>query len=129
MQTPGYNYNTELLKYALLLVSVPFWWPFVKALREELNDALRSEGGLFGEEPTAEELAAMNLERGAYVSPMVSEPRERSQAGSWKKKAEVPTISTSDPLAFLAEPAESVEDARPGFGRRRQRKGFGPPRG
>lgn len=44
--------NTDILKYVLLIAAAPIWLPFAKALWEELNDALRPDGGLFGPEPT-----------------------------------------------------------------------------
>jgi hypothetical protein len=43
---------TDVLKYVLIIALAPIWLPFVKALWEELNDALRPDGGLFGPEPT-----------------------------------------------------------------------------
>ncbi len=70
----GYDYNREIIKYVLVAVTTPFWWPFVKAAWEELDDSLREEGGLFGDEPDSRELAELNLEKGIYESPMVSEP-------------------------------------------------------
>jgi hypothetical protein len=79
----AYDYNREFIKYALVIVSAPFWWPFVKAAWEELNDSLRDEGGLFGDEPDAQELAELNLEKGTYESPMVSEPWELPARKGW----------------------------------------------
>ena len=73
--------NSEPVKYALLVLSVPFWWPFVKALWEELNESLAEEGGLFGEEPDAAELARMRIEQ-AHETPMVSDPWEKPTRGS-----------------------------------------------
>ncbi len=43
---------TDILKYIVLIASAPLWLPFAKALWEELNDAFRPDGGLFGPEPT-----------------------------------------------------------------------------
>ena len=44
--------NIALIKYTLLLVTAPLWFPFVKALWEELNAALRLDGGLMGDAPS-----------------------------------------------------------------------------
>ena len=65
--------NSEPVKYAIILLTAPFWLPFVKALWRELNDSLREEGGLLGRTPTAQELAEMNREMGAHESALVSE--------------------------------------------------------
>ena len=40
--------NKELLKITLVLVSMPIWLPFAKALWEEFRDAMRAEGGFSG---------------------------------------------------------------------------------
>ncbi|HVS10075.1 MAG TPA: hypothetical protein VMS76_09390 [Planctomycetota bacterium] len=65
--------NSEPVKYAIILLTAPFWLPFVKALWRELNDSLREEGGLLGQAPTPKELAEMNRELGAHESSLVSE--------------------------------------------------------
>jgi hypothetical protein len=69
------SFNTELIKYGLLIASAPFWLPFIKALWQELNDSLRDEGGLLGVTPSAEKLRDIDREKGAFESPLVSEPR------------------------------------------------------
>jgi hypothetical protein len=73
--------NSEPVKYAVILLSIPFWWPFAKALWEELNGSLADEGGLLGEEPDAEELARLhaNVMRD---TPMVSDPWDTPSRGS-----------------------------------------------
>ncbi len=38
--------NTEAVKYTLLAVSSPFWWPFVRELWREFNDILAEEAML-----------------------------------------------------------------------------------
>ncbi|MCC6408166.1 MAG: hypothetical protein IT453_13470 [Planctomycetes bacterium] len=81
-----FGLNSEPVKYTLVVLSAPFWWPFVKAMWEELNESLAEEGGLFGEEPDATELARM---RGDYTreTPMVSDPWEKPSRGSAKVAA------------------------------------------
>jgi len=51
--------NTEPVKYAILVLATPLWWPFAKSLWKSLNDALREEGGLLGRTPTEEQLREM----------------------------------------------------------------------
>ena len=70
------NLNNEIFKYVLVAGTFPLWFPFFRALWQELNDCLRDEGGLFGKAPTPEELARMNRELGPVNANMVSEPRE-----------------------------------------------------
>ena len=55
--------NSEPVKYGILFLSSPIWLPFVKALWRALNDALRDEGGILGNTPTAAELRALEREQ------------------------------------------------------------------
>lgn len=48
MQEPEFDLGFELLKYSLVLVTIPFWVPFAKALWEEFVRAMRPDGGLTG---------------------------------------------------------------------------------
>lgn len=73
--------NTEWVKYTILLLSSPIWWPFLKALWRAVNDALRDEGGVFGHAPTSAELEALDREYGAHVSPLVNVTWEEFEAG------------------------------------------------
>jgi hypothetical protein len=66
--------NTEPVKYAILILATPLWWPFAKSLWKSLNDALREEGGLLGRAPTEEELREMQAED-PHADAMVSEER------------------------------------------------------
>ena len=72
------SFNTELIKYGLLIASAPLWLPFVKALWQELNDSLRDEGGLLGASPSAAKLRDIDREKGVFESPLVSQPREEA---------------------------------------------------
>ena len=71
--------NSDPVKYALMFVTAPIWLPFVKALWRALNDALRDEGGIFGEAPTESELRAMNRELGVHESPLVNTTWEQHE--------------------------------------------------
>jgi hypothetical protein len=66
--------NTEPVKYAILVLATPRWWPFAKALWKSLNDALREEGGLLGRAPSEEELREMQAED-PVADAMISEER------------------------------------------------------
>jgi len=65
--------NSEPVKYAIIVLTAPFWLPFVRALWRELNDSLRDEGGMLGRAPTPRELAEMNRALGTHESALVSE--------------------------------------------------------
>ena len=73
--------NSEPVKYAIIILTAPFWLPFAKALWRELNDSLRDEGGLLGRAPTEQELAEMNREFGVHESALVSERWEEVGRG------------------------------------------------
>jgi len=66
--------NTEGVKYAIVILATPLWWPFAKALWKSLNDALREEGGLLGKPPTEEQLREMQAED-PLKDAMISEER------------------------------------------------------
>ena len=75
-----FNFNTEFIKYVVIGVSFPFWSPFIKALWEDFNDALRDEGGLLGYAPSRQKLDELNRERGDYRSVLVNEPFHNTTA-------------------------------------------------
>jgi len=45
--------NLAIVKWILLMASAPIWLPFAKALWEELEAALRLDGGIWGDPPGA----------------------------------------------------------------------------
>ena len=90
--------NSEPVKYAVIVLGAPFWLPFVKALWEELNESLADEGGLFGEEPDAEELARMRAEA-PRETPMVSDPWDKPMRGSPRVAAAAREIELADARA------------------------------
>ena len=80
--------NISLLKYLLILASSPFWFPFAKALWDEFNDALRLDGGLFGDPPSRTERERIEREIAKEPPRLVSETlaharvrRQRRAAG------------------------------------------------
>lgn len=121
----AFNFNSEPVKYLVVALTSPFWWPFVKALYEEFNDALREEGGLFGDKPNAQELErirrAEHLEDSLVNEPKVDafgRPRPAPQA------LPAPSAAAAAPRAGGARPAgagprgSGGERAATGFGRR-----------
>jgi len=71
-----------ILKWILLLASMPIWGPFAKALWEEFKLAMRADGGLFGPEPSRRErerlLAELEAEEPRLVHEPIAHHRERA---------------------------------------------------
>lgn len=63
-----------IVKYIILIAAAPLWMPFLRALFEELEAALREQGGLFGEEPSAERLIEIRREIALEEDRVVNEP-------------------------------------------------------
>lgn len=63
----------ELLRILFVLATAPIWWPFAKAMWQELNDLLEEDGGLFGEEPPPRRKAELREARARRPSPLVHE--------------------------------------------------------
>jgi hypothetical protein len=101
--------NTEWVKYTILLLASPIWWPFVKALWRALNDALRDEGGVFGHAPTAAEMQSLEREYGAHVSPLINVTWEEHESGADVRRAQAPTQRRERP----ARPAPKSRGFRP----------------
>ncbi len=76
-----FSLNSEPVKYALIALTAPFWWPFVRALWRELNDSLRDEGGIFGQPLTRGESDRMNKAEGNHETPLVSETWDEHERG------------------------------------------------
>ena len=66
--------NAIILKLLLVLVTAPAWYPFLKAVWQELNEAMADEGGLFGRIPNARELEEVEREKATKEDPLVHEP-------------------------------------------------------
>ena len=66
--------NSEAVKYAILVLATPLWWPFLKSLWRSLNEALREEGGLLGRAPTEEQLRELQASD-PMSEAMISEER------------------------------------------------------
>lgn len=76
-----------LIKAFLVLVTAPAWWPFLKAVWEEFNEAMADEGGLFGRHPTPLELQDLERRKLGAEEPLLHEPwpgatAERQRKGS-----------------------------------------------
>lgn len=69
--------NKQLIKYGLLIATSPIWYPFLKAVWEELNHALRADGGLLGSLPNRRDRARLQQRPDADDDPLVNELRGR----------------------------------------------------
>ncbi|MFT5050120.1 MAG: hypothetical protein ACI8QZ_001514 [Chlamydiales bacterium] len=70
------------LKYLILLLSAPVWLPFLRALWDELENALRDQGGLFGQEPSAEQLIEIRREQALEEDRVLNEPLAHRRAST-----------------------------------------------
>ncbi len=104
--------STDVLKYIVLIVSAPLWLPFAKALWEELNDALRPDGGLFGPEPTQRKREEILDEIAREEPRLVHEPLAHIQ----NRRNEQPGGGT--------RPGTQSRSAASNSGARLQRRGF-----
>lgn len=76
-----FNFNSEFTKYLLLALTFQWWFPFLKAIWDDFNDALRDEGGILGMAPTRSKLEELDRELGEYQTTLRSEPRPLAGAG------------------------------------------------
>jgi hypothetical protein len=66
--------NKEILRWVLMIGAAPIWLPFLLTLWNDFNDALKEEGGLIGEPPTAAELEIIRKEKALKPEVLVNEP-------------------------------------------------------
>jgi hypothetical protein len=66
--------NKSLIKYGLLILTSPIWFPFLKAVWQEINIALRADGGLLGKLPSPRERAELERRLAPEDDPLVNEP-------------------------------------------------------
>ncbi len=66
--------NKTLIKLLIFAISAPLWWPFLKAVWQELNDSLATEGGLFGAKPSPREAEEIKARQFEADDPLVNEP-------------------------------------------------------
>lgn len=69
--------NRDLIRWLILIALMPIGWPFLKALWQDFNGALREEGGLFGSQPSPREVAQIREEKKRQPETLISEPRVR----------------------------------------------------
>lgn len=109
--------NKSLIKYGLLILTSPIWYPFLKAVWQELNTALRADGGLLGKLPSAREREELERNPPPDEDPLVNVPIRRPGE-------KVTRASSSG--SGKAGRASEARRAEPGFGRsdRQRPKGF-----
>ena len=66
--------NVAIVKYLLLLLTAPIWWPVLKQIWLEVNRMLADDGGVFGRAPTEPELRRVRRELDDLGDPLVNEP-------------------------------------------------------
>lgn len=115
-----FNVNTPLVKYAILLLSAPVWWPFFKALWKEFNAILEEEGGILGRTPDEDELREIRRAKARRESALLIQLRDE-EAHQPRRRPDMGARAGFGP-------------ARPGAGRgptppaQGKKRGFGPPR-
>ena len=68
------DWENTALRGFLVLATAPAWVPFMRALWEELNEAMADEGGLFGRIPTNLELEEITREKRRRPAPLIHAP-------------------------------------------------------
>jgi len=81
------EFNTEILRWFLLLASAPIWLPFLKALLDDFNSTLAEDGGIFGRTPSRAERERILSEKAKQPDVLISEP--------WTRRGERPANSNS----------------------------------
>jgi hypothetical protein len=90
------EFNTEILRWFLLLASAPIWLPFLKALLDDFNSTLAEDGGFFGRAPSRAERERILREKAKQPDVLISEP--------WTRRGERPA-KRGTPAAGSAAPA------------------------
>ncbi len=108
------GFDTSLLRWVVLAVLAPLWWPFVRILWKDFNDTLADEGGIFGRAPGIRERQRIEAEKASRPDPLVSEP--------WARAAERGKRGLRRNSESLPPPASAPGQS--GFGRRSRRGRF-----
>lgn len=97
-----------LFKLFVLALASPFWFPFLKAVWEEMNFAMAEEGGVFGRTPNPTRLREIAIEKATRPDPLVHEPFMTSDSRSAGRR-QMRTRATSQ------APAATQSSGRRGF--------------
>jgi hypothetical protein len=74
--------DLELLRWILLIGAAPIWWPFLRTVWRDIDEALAEEGGVFGRAPGPRELERIRRRKAEQPDPLHSEPWVRPDAPS-----------------------------------------------
>ncbi len=74
--------DTELLRWILFVAAAPVWWPFLRTVWRDIDEALAEEGGVFGREPGPRDLQRIQERKAGKPDPLHSEPWARPDAPS-----------------------------------------------
>lgn len=69
------DFNAILLKLVFVAVTSPAWYPFLKTVWREFNQAMAEEGGVFGRIPVPREAERIARERRLEENPLIHLPR------------------------------------------------------
>lgn len=112
----------DILRYVILLAAAPVWWPFLRMLWRDFNDALRPEGGLLGHALTPREREQLERE-GATDSRLVSEeivtPDRRRES-----RLRAPELGARRPAGPVHAPVKPGAGQPGRMGPRPRRSGF-----
>lgn len=110
-----------LLKYVILLATLPVWGPFVQALWEEFIHAMRVEGGLWGPEPGPKERKELEekiaSEEPRQVHELLAHQRKRMTAGESSDPPEPLGTPTGEAASRGGEQRSQEEPEPRGFRR------------
>ena len=109
--------NLDLIKWVVIIVGIPIWWPFVRDLWKDFNGALREEGGLLGSPPRRSEIERIQREKAKEPEMLVSEPWAHRRGA----RSATPRSAAANKPSGKAAPRGRATPPRPGAGPRRFR--------
>jgi hypothetical protein len=68
--------NVSIIKYTVLVATFPLWSKILKLLWDDMKDALREEGGLWGPSPHPRRIEEIRREHASKEEILVHEPRQ-----------------------------------------------------
>ncbi len=66
--------DSELLRWLLVVLAAPIWWPFLRTVWRDIDEALAEEGGIFGREPGPRDIQRIQERKATRPDPLHSEP-------------------------------------------------------
>ena len=69
--------DLELLRWILLIGAAPIWWPFLRTVWRDIDEALAEARGLDGRAPGPRDLERLQKRKAERPDPLHSEPWAR----------------------------------------------------